>query len=369
MDIKQRLACFHSHLNAHQVEKLPDQYARLPPELQDYLDSPHGSPLYARIEEDLDWLHGSDHRHIIVSTDPHYPPLLKEINDAPCLLFAIGDISLLQFPALAIVGSRKPSREGIENATHFASRLAQQGLCIISGLAYGIDAAAHQASLRCKGRTIAIIGTGMDIVYPQAHLSLAKQIAAQGLILSSFPRKTKPLKQNFPLRNRIISGMSLGVLVIEAGIQSGALITARLAAEQGREVCALPGSIHSPTTKGCHKLIREGAKLVESYTDILDELEPLFEGYRMKVSPSSSADERDEAQPSSMPTQLSSQAQQLFEQIRHHPIHPDQLAAETDLSIEHITAALTELEICALVAQDNGLYSRTSRTLGERASH
>ena len=348
MHLRERLACFHSHLNGQQMEAILQRSESAPGELQDYFLSPSKSRLHRLIEEDIAWLNCRQNHHIISFTDSHYPPLLKEISKAPCLLYAVGDISLLGAPAFAIVGSRKPTSAGMENAAIFAVELTHHGLCISSGLAYGIDAAAHRACLSNEGHTIAIIGTGIDTVYPRKHLSLAKEIAARGLIISIFPRRTPPLRQNFPRRNSIMSGMSLGVLVVEAGIRSGALITARLAAEQGREVFAVPGSIHSAVSKGCHKLIRDGALLVENSEDILKELGALYHGYKEKIP------QRDD---SPLP-ELSNNAQEILRSLKDYPMHPDQFIKETNLQIAHIKAALMELEILSLVRQKDGLYDK-----------
>ena len=347
MNIKERLACFHSHLNAQQVAEISPNNGLLSPALQSYLDSPRTSPLYPLIEADMEWCESHKDNHIISYEDSHYPPLLKELPQAPCLFFARGDITLLGHPSFAIVGSRKPSPIGIENAHDFSCGLTQYGICIVSGLAYGIDAAAHQACLAHKGRTIAVIGTGIDIVYPRAHLKLAQHIAREGLIVSIFSRKSPPLPAHFPLRNTIISGVSLGVLVVEAGLRSGALITARLAAEQGREVFAVPGSIQSLTSRGCHKLIQEGAKLVENNKDILNELFPLYKSYKEKVTSPS----------------LSPNTQEILALLSHHPMHLDQIFAITKMNIQDIKVALVELEMHTLIGQENGLYSRKSALL------
>lgn len=211
-------------------------------------------------------------RRILTFADNAYPPLLRQISDPPLLLYCEGAIELLQRQALAIVGSRSSTPIGIESAHAFAAQLAKLGFVIVSGMAQGIDAAAHRGCLTAGGDTIAVVGTGLDRVYPARHAELAAQIRAQGLLISEFPLGTPPLGRHFPMRNRIISGLARGVLVVEAGIHSGSLITAHQAIEQGREVFAIPGSIHNPNSKGCHHLLREGAKLVDSVTDILDEL-------------------------------------------------------------------------------------------------
>ncbi len=231
-------------------------------------------PDWNQIEQDLAWFDEPD-RHIITLQDPRYPALLKQIADPPSLLFVQGDVDLISQWQIAMVGSRNPSASGRDTAYEFARYMAQMGLTITSGLAMGIDAAAHQGALAGQGKTIAVIGTGLDRVYPAKHRDLAHDIASAGAIVSEFALGTAPRAENFPRRNRIISGLSLGTLVVEAALQSGSLITARMALEQGREIFAIPGSIHNPLARGCHQLIRDGAKLVETAQDILEELGPL----------------------------------------------------------------------------------------------
>jgi DNA processing protein len=235
-----------------------------------------GKPDETRIAAALEWLTGAADRHVIAFDDPRYPPLLRQIPDPPVALFVRGDPHSLQSPQLAIVGSRSASAGGAETARAFAGHLARLGLTITSGLALGIDTAAHEGALAAGGHTIAVLGTGPDQAYPRRNAPLADEIARAGALSSEFPPGMPPLRENFPRRNRIISGLAAGTLVVEAGIQSGALITARRAAEQGREVFAIPGSIHNPLAKGCHRLIREGAKLVESADHVLEELAPLL---------------------------------------------------------------------------------------------
>ncbi len=212
------------------------------------------------------------HNLLLTLADTRYPACLLDIPDPPLMLYVKGRHELLGQPALAIVGSRNATSQGQQDAERFAQTLSDSGLCIISGLAGGIDSAAHIGALRGKARSIAVIGTGIDIVYPAKNAELAKQLAAEGCLISEYPLGTPALSHNFPRRNRIISGLARGVLVVEAALQSGSLITARTAAEQGRDVFALPGSIHAPLAKGCHQLIKQGAKLVESAEDILEEL-------------------------------------------------------------------------------------------------
>lgn len=246
------------------LKVVPDNIARA-------LTAPLTQEQTSYIDEALSW-HQMDGNHIITLADAAYPQRLLEITDPPCLLYAKGRIELLNHPAFAIVGSRHASSEGIQNATRFASALSQAGLTIISGLALGIDGAAHQGALTGVGSTIAVVGTGANLVYPAAHHALAHQIAEQGCIITEYPLGTNAQAGNFPRRNRLISGLSQGVLVVEASVSSGTLITARMALEQSRDVFAIPGSIHSPLSKGCHQLIKQGAKLVESAQDIIEEL-------------------------------------------------------------------------------------------------
>lgn len=231
------------------------------------------------VDRSIDWAEQPGN-HILTLADAAYPAALLEISDPPSLLYVRGDPCLLQQRGLAIVGSRNATPQGLQNAENFARFLAGKGHAIISGLALGIDAAAHRGALAGAGKTVAVIGTGADRVYPARNKELALEICEHGAIVSEFPLGTPVLAHNFPRRNRIISGLARGVLVVEAAPESGSLITARLAAEQGREVFAIPGSIHSPLARGCHKLIKQGAKLVETAQDILEELGPVVEPVR-----------------------------------------------------------------------------------------
>ena len=227
------------------------------------------------IKPTLDWLQ-KDNAHLVTFADNTYPQKLLEISNPPAVLYAIGNLHWLNHPTIAMVGSRSATPQGEKNAENFAESLCNQGLCVVSGMALGIDGASHRGAIKANGATIAVVGTGLDIVYPARHRDLAHKIAERGLIISEFPLGTPSKAQNFPRRNRLISGLSLGCLVVEANIDSGSLITARLSAEQGREVFAIPGSIHSPVTKGCHQLIKQGAKLVENVQDILEELKNIL---------------------------------------------------------------------------------------------
>jgi DNA processing protein len=211
-------------------------------------------------------------RSVIPLGDPRYPASLLESADPPLLLYAQGQVEWLQAPSIGMVGSRKPTPQGLQNAEHFAEQLSRAGLTVVSGLALGIDGAAHEGALKQAGRTVAVVGTGLDRMYPRRHLALARRIATMGLIVSEYALGTPPLAAHFPQRNRIVAGLSRGVLVVEAALQSGSLISARLALESDRDVFAIPGSIHAPQSRGCHALIKQGAKLVETVDDILDEL-------------------------------------------------------------------------------------------------
>ncbi|SNR79011.1 DNA protecting protein DprA [Methylobacillus rhizosphaerae] len=264
--------------------------------------------------------------HLVTLADASYPQALLDIPNPPPLLYTKGDLKLLNMPSIAVVGSRHASPQGEKNAEEFSAALSQHGLCIVSGMALGIDGAAHRGALKVGGKTIAVVGTGLDIVYPARHRNLAHQIAEHGLIVSEFALGTPSRAQNFPRRNRIISGLSQGCLVIEANVQSGSLITARLAAEQGREVFAIPGSIHSPLAKGCHQLIKQGAKLVEGTQDILDE---------MKIAP------RIDVPLSEHP----SECHPLLDEMGYDPVGIDVLAARCSLTPEILSAMLLVLEL------------------------
>ncbi len=258
------------------------------------------------ITRDLQWAEKADN-HIITCHDPAYPVLLLELPDPPLLLYVHGSVSLLSEPQLAIVGSRNPSSSGEQTAIDFARHLAAAGLVITSGLALGIDAASHRGALDVDAPTIAVMGTGLDRVYPARHRDLARQIAEQGSLVSEFPIGTPPKPENFPQRNRIISGLSLGTLVVEAAIRSGSLISARYAMEQGREVFAIPGSIHNPLARGCHHLIRQGAKLVETAEDVIDELGSLAGACTPPGLPAETA---------GSPQQLGEEYQQLLDAVQ-----------------------------------------------------
>ncbi|BBP44879.1 DNA processing protein DprA [Thiosulfatimonas sediminis] len=275
--------------------------------------------------------------------DSDYPSLLQQIDDAPPILAVRGQVALLNDPQIALVGSRNASKTGLANARDFATFLSKQGLTITSGLAAGIDAAAHQGGLQGSGKTIAVLGTGLDRVYPAENQTLARQIAAEGAMISEYPLGTRPLARNFPQRNRIISGLSVGTLVVEASLNSGSLITARTANEQGREVFAIPGSIHNPQAKGCHQLIKQGAKLVESGEDVFAEL-----GAILQLSLSFEADSTPRLA-QSQEQSLSESAQQLLQLIEFEPISLDELVVLSKMPISSLQTELTLLEIKGLI--------------------
>jgi DNA processing protein len=283
------------------------------------------------IERHLTWA-SQPGQHILTLADPAYPRLLLEIPDPPSILYVRGNPALLQNQCLAMVGSRNSTPQGVQTAESFARTLASRGLCIVSGLALGIDAASHRGALAAGGTTIAVIGTGADRVYPARNRELALAIAEKGAIISEFPLGTPAIAANFPRRNRIISGLSRGVLVVEAAPESGSLITARLAGEQGREVFAIPGSIHSPVARGCHKLIKQGAKLVETAADILEELG--------NVELPIEAPE--------IPQEISEDG--LLAALGHDPCSLDDLIERTGLSTEHLLTELLNLELAGLVS-------------------
>jgi len=295
-------------------------------------------PDWQAVETDLAWLKGSDN-HLITIEQPAYPPRLAAIADAPPLLFVHGDPDYLQQPQLAIVGSRNPTREGIALSEDFAAYLGGCGLTICSGLAAGIDAAAHRGALSTDAGTVAVTGTGLDRVYPASHRELAHRIAENGALVSEFPPGTPPLAANFPRRNRIISGLSLGTLVVEAALRSGSLITARRALEQGREVFAIPGSVHNPLARGCHALIREGAKLVESGEHVLEEL-----GGQLS-SPVLPASARQQSEDAVGQGELSGDYSELLELMGFEPVAVDQLVERSGLTPEEVSSMLLLLEL------------------------
>jgi DNA processing protein len=299
------------------------------------------------IDSDLEWAEQPSN-HLICYLDDSYPSLLRQIPDHPVLLYASGNVELLQLPQIAIVGSRNCTPGGEQNAFDFAMQCAAAGLGVTSGLALGIDTAAHRGALQVSGTTIAVMGTGLDKVYPWRNRRLAAEIVEQGVIVSEFSPGTTARPANFPQRNRIISGLSIATLVVEAAARSGSLITARLAAEQGREVFAVPGSIHNPQARGCHRLIRDGATLIENAQDIAVELGSLFDFARQQ--PLALKDQG---------LQLDSEHCALLENIGYDPVHCDLLVQRSGLTIDQLSSMLVTLELNDLIqSAPGGCYVR-----------
>ncbi len=315
------------------------------------------NPDPALLARGMAWLQAPGHQ-LIGWSQADYPPLLRRIPSPPPMLFVAGDAGLLWRPAVAIVGSRAATVGGCANAALFADALSRSGLCVASGMAAGIDGAAHEATLQAQGLTVAVLGTGPDIAYPVRHRPLLERITALGCVVSEHLPGTRPLRQYFPSRNRILAGLSLGTVVVEAAERSGALITARLAAEVGREVFALPGSIHNPMARGCHRLIREGAQLVESPDEVLDVLAPLAADLAKAL--------RGELEASFAPSQATRQAclpidpdyNRLWQALGHDPTGMDELGQRTGLTTAELSAMLLSLELEGRVAAEHGRYCR-----------
>lgn len=304
------------------------------------------APRREAIDAALGWADGVD-QHIVTLADAEYPQALLEIADPPTLLYVRGRLELLNRPALAIVGSRSPTPQGLENSEAFAAAFADAGLVIISGLALGVDAAAHRGALAAGGDTVAFVGTGIDRIYPARHRELALEIGEKGAIVSEFALGTPVVAANFPRRNRLISGCARGVLVVEATTESGSLISARLAAEQGREVFAIPGSIHSPQSRGCHRLIKDGAKLVETAHDVFEELR--WPARRAVAAvPAGGGATADDG---------------LLTLIGFEPCALDALAARSGLTAQALSVKLLHLELDGRVASlPGGRYQRLAKS-------
>lgn len=307
-----------------------------------------------RLAKDRAWLESSG---CLVIHQGHaaYPPMLAAIDDAPVVVFVLGDPDHLSAPQVAVVGSRNPSPAGVEHAAVFSRALARLGFAVTSGLAVGIDAASHAAAMDAGGATIAVAGNGLDQIYPATNARLAKRIELQGAMVSEFPPGVPPRGTNFPRRNRLISGLSLGVVVVEAALHSGSLITARLAAEQGREVFAVPGSIDNPMSQGCHRLINEGAKLVESVADIVDEL-----GVMLATSAAYSEPTHGQSKAPENAAEASTDDEKtILSALGHDPATVDQLVERTGLTAENVSSILLTLEIDGYVlSAPGGMYSR-----------
>ncbi len=316
---------------------------------------------------DIDWLTSNPNHFIITLEDEEYPALLKQIHSPPPILFVQGDVSLLKDPQLAIIGSRNPTQGGRDNAYEFAKYLARNGLCITSGLALGVDGFSHKGALDAGAPTVSVVATGLDRVYPARHRELAHAISQQGVLVSEYTIGTPVRAQNFPRRNRIISGLSVGTLVIEAAIKSGSLITARYANEQSREVFAIPGSIHNPLARGCHQLIRQGAKLVENAEHILEEISPalqiiLAEQNAIETITDSAKESTSKAslEVTNKSSNLLDPDQRLILQtMGYDPLPIDKLVIQTGLTIDKVSSILLILELQGYVeACGGGQYTR-----------
>ncbi len=311
------------------------------------------------------WLAADEAHHLIARSDPHFPAALEDLPDAPAALFARGRTDVLTEPQIAMVGSRTPTTRGRQNARAFARHLAAQGLVITSGLALGVDGEAQRGALDADGITIAVLGSGLDHIYPPEHASLAEEIVASGgVVLSEWLPGTEPGRGHFPRRNRLISGLASGVLVVEASVKSGSLITARLAGEQGRDVFAIPGSIHNPLARGCHRLIREGAKLVETGQDVLEELAPTLRRQLEvttlamvgAVDDNTTDSAAEEPAPARDPDQ-----QRILDLVGHDPQPAKTLIEASGLTADEVSSILLMLELAGDVSTlRGGLYVRTS---------
>ena len=304
---------------------------------------------------DLAWLEAPGH-HLIGWLDPDYPALLRRVANAPAALFVAGDPDLLWHPQVAVVGTRRPSAGGRDHARRFARAFARVGLAITSGLAEGIDTAAHLGAME-EGRTLAVVATGPDLCFPAGNAPLFRRIVETGAVVSEFPPGTRARREYFPRRNRLIAGLALGTVVIEAAQRSGALITARMAADAGREVYALPGSILNPVARGCHRLIRDGAGLVESPEEVIAGLTPvaaeLAEALRGRLATSAAS-----AHQKSLPEPEGQEARQLWRALDHDPVNLDQLAARSGLTVAALSSMLLTMELEGRIVAEHGRYAR-----------
>lgn len=308
--------------------------------LQHYLQAPN----WKDVEQELQWSE-SPENHILILNHPDYPELLKQIHAPPPVLFIKGQLQVLNDVQLAMVGSRNPTVDGSESAWQFAHHLAKHGMVITSGMALGIDAQSHYGALAANGKSIAVAGTGLDRIYPARHKKLAWQLVAQGAIISEYSLGTGPMKHNFPQRNRIISALSVGTLVVEAALKSGSLITAQYALEQAREVFAIPGSIHNPLSRGCHQLIKSGAKLVETADDILEELSSLILASCMSQTNDINSTAQTGSLHHTIDPLIPKVQQKILKNIGYSPISADTLIERCGLSAAEINANLVLLEV------------------------
>lgn len=338
----------HPQLKKHQRYELVQQTA-----FAQSLPTPSEAILHW-LDSSLKWLNQSpSSRHILTLSHPSYPSSLRDLKDPPLILFCEGNLSLLQNPCLAMVGSRSPSRVGSQLAHDFAFELSDRGWCIVSGLAEGVDGACHKGALKAQGQTIAVLGGALDRIYPKTHQPLANQIIEQsGLLVSEYPPGTNPRPAFFPQRNRIIAALSEGTLVVEAAIKSGSLITARVASELGRMVMALPGSIHSPHSKGCHEMIKKGALLVETAQEINDELQASLTPCKMKRIKKAKANPA--ALINNPAESLSPEFKHLLNHLSTTPEHLDDLARKAEIDIEQAFSCLTEMELDGWVINEAG---------------
>jgi DNA processing protein len=297
--------------------------------------------------------------------DPDYPPLLRRIASPPLALFVDGDPAALWHPAVAVVGSRSPTAGGLDNAEAFGRALAEAGFCIASGMAAGVDTAAHSAALAGDGLTVAVLGTGIDVPYPRANTALFGRIAERGAVVSEFPPGTQARREQFPSRNRILAGLALGTLVVEAAPRSGALITARCAAEAGREVFAIPGSIHNPLARGCHRLIRDGAALVEDASEVLAALAPvaaeLADALHGRLRAASVPAQDGEPRMSGANSHANAAHDTLWKALGHDPTPMEHLVLRTGLTTADVSSILLLMELDGRVVVEHGRYSRARR--------
>lgn len=313
------------------------------------------------INKSLQWLAADQEHHILTLADAEYPQSLLNIPDPPSVLYARGKLAALNCESVAVVGSRHATPQGLRTARDFAGELTRRGYCVVSGLALGIDSEAHTGAMQAEGLTVAVLGTGTDLVYPRRNQSLCNRILENGAVISEFPLSTPPVSQNFPRRNRLISGLSSGVLVVEATVESGSLITARMAVEQGREVFAIPGSIHSPFARGCHLLLKEGAKLVETASDIVDELNIKCTQIRIKPEVAGRQMQTKTDMIEREPVQPSKEEAELLQAIGMDACNFDEIAGRTGKSADILLQQLLKLELDGHIASLPGnQYQRTS---------
>lgn len=299
-----------------------------------------------RLDNTIEWLDKDKNNHILVLINDNYPRELKQISDPPPILFAKGKLELLLNPKLAVVGTRHPSPQGSINARNFSQDLSNNGITIVSGMAAGIDRAAHLGALNAQSGTIGVLGTGIDRIYPSSNSDLFHKVAEDGLLISEFPLGVHALNSNFPRRNRIVAGLSIGCLVIESAIDGGSMITANLALEMGRDVMAIPGSIHNPVARGCHKLIKQGAKLIETTNDVIEE-------FNLTPSPQNSNLEG---------TTISNSDDHILEIIGYDAMNIDKICLRLDKPFAEICAKLLELELDGQIINcGNGEYQRIFR--------